>query len=136
MRTARLDGPQSTAEAENAVYATCGKDMSYFINMWGSDGLQMPIALPLTAYCDNEAAVTTIKKPGVTQRTKHYETWVQYGRELYLNNKAIPVWIETIYQVADVFTKALDKTTFLKFRAALLNLPYEHMPEKLRAILG
>ena len=41
----------------------------------------------------------------------------------------------TTYQVADVFTKALDKTTFLKFRAALLNLSYDNMPEKLRAIL-
>ena len=46
-----------------------------------------------------------------------------------------PIWIETVHQIADIFTKALDKTTFLKFRAALMNIPSPLITDKLAAIL-
>ena len=46
-----------------------------------------------------------------------------------------PVWIESTHQIAAVFTKALDKTTFLKFRAALMNIPSPLITDKLAAIL-
>ena len=48
-----------------------------------------------------------------------------YGREQYLNKISTPMWISTTDQVSDIFTKALDKTTFLRFRALLLNLSYD-----------
>ena len=50
------------------------------------------------------------------------------GREQFLTKFSLPKWISTIHQVADIFTKALDKTTFLKFRAAILNLNFDHTP--------
>ena len=28
---------------------------------------------------------STLPKPGVTQRMRHYNSWVLYGREQYLN---------------------------------------------------
>ena len=45
--------------------------------------------------------------------------------------KRLPLWISTKLNVADIFTKALDSTTFYKFRAALLNISYEHLPMEL-----
>ena len=41
-------------------------------------------------------------------------------------------YIESKLQRADIFTKALDSTTFFyKFQAALLNISYEHLPMEL-----
>ena len=61
--------PQSAHEAELAVYATTCKDFAYVRNVWGSEGLQMPTTLPAKVHCDNDAAVSTVMKPGATQRT-------------------------------------------------------------------
>ena len=51
--------------------------------------------------------------------------------QLILNKFSLPLWISTKLNVADIFTKALDSTTFYKFRAALLNISYEHLPMEL-----
>jgi len=115
--------PQSSAEAETAVYATAAKDLRFIINVLGFDGLQAIIELPIAIHTDNEAAVSTIKNPGATARTRHYERWVLYGREQYLKRISFPRHVYTKKQIADIFTKALDKTSFLKFRDALLNNP-------------
>ena len=48
--------------------------------------------------------------------------WLHYGREQYLMKRASPEHVRTEKQIADIFTKALDKTTFLRFRDTLLNL--------------
>ena len=123
--------PQSSAEAENAVYSICCKDLIFICNILGDDGMQLKIPKPIKIFCDNEAAVKTIKNIGATARNKHYERWIHYGREQYLNKFSLPLWISTKLNVADIFTKALDSTTFYKFRAALLNISYEHLPMEL-----
>ena len=127
--------PQSSAEAETAVYAICAKDLRFVLNVLGSDGMQLQTQLPVVVYCDNSAAVSTIRNAGATSRTRHYERWVTYAREQYLDLVSKPVWIETFNQVADIFTKALDKTTFLKFRGALLNMPSDLLSDSLSSIL-
>ena len=66
------------------------------------------------------ALFTTIEKLGVTARTKHYDTWMQYCRELITQLKITMQWIPTTDMIADIFTKCLDKTTFLKFRDQLM----------------
>ena len=58
-----------------------------------------------------------------------------YGREQWLDKVSKPEWIATTYNVADIFTKPLDKTTFLKFRAGLLNIPSELIVDRLAEIL-
>ena len=67
---------------------------------------------------------------------QYFDTLVTYGREQFLDLKSEPVWVETYNQVADCFTKALDKTTFFKFRDALLNIPSPLVRDKLKFILG
>ena len=76
--------------------------------------------LPMVCHTDNEAAKATIEKLGVTARTKHYDTWMQYCRELITQLKITMQWIPTTDMIADIFTKCLDKTTFLKFRDQLM----------------
>ena len=123
--------PQSSAEAETAVYSAAAKDLRFVINVIGTDALQHVLSLPINIFCDNSAAVTHISNVGATSRTKHYEIWVGYGREQYINRVSQPVWVATTEQVADVFTKALDKTTFLKFRGALLNISHDAVTENM-----
>ena len=43
-------------------------------------------------------------------------------RKLFLENKVNPVWVPTDKMTADIMTKPLDKTTFLKHRAKLIEL--------------
>jgi hypothetical protein len=114
--------PQSSAEAETAAYAKCCKDLMYIINVLGTDGFQLVLSLPITVNCDNSAAVTSIMHAGSTARNRHYERPLQYGKEQFIRNISRPLWISTTLMVADIFTKALDMTSFRKFRAAMLNL--------------
>ena len=116
--------PQSSAEAETAAYSKCCRDvMTDAVNVIGRDGFQMKITLPVTVNCDNSAAVLSITHAGSTARNRHYERPLQYGKEQFIRNISQPVWISTTLQVADIFTKSLDITTFRKFRAAMLNMP-------------
>ena len=48
---------------------------------------------------------------------------MQYCRELYLKHVIGIEWIASMYQTADIFTKPLDKTTFLRHRAQLMFEP-------------
>ena len=118
------------------MYASAAKDLQFVLNLLGHDGMKLSVPLPVTIFCDNQAAVANIKNVGATARTRHYENWLMYGREQYLNLISVPEWIETASQVADVFTKALDKTTFLRFRALLLNVPYEGVTSRLRGLIS
>ena len=43
-----------------------------------------------------------------------------YVRELYLNLVITVNWVPTKEQIADLFTKPLDKTTFLYLRSLLM----------------
>jgi hypothetical protein len=112
--------PQSSAESETAAYAKAAKDVGYVTNVLGADGFQLDIQLPVVINCDNQAAVASIKNTGSTAHNRHYDRWLLFGREQYLNLVSMPFWIGTSQMIADIFTKPLDKTTFLKFRDMLL----------------
>ena len=63
-----------------------------------------------------------IKCPGATKRTLHFDRWLHFARELYLHN-AIKIFLTTTdNMMADMFTKAVDKTAFLRCRAYVMNL--------------
>ena len=79
------------------------------------------VELPMETHTDNEATRLTTINPGTTARTKHYEIWMQYSRELYLNLIININWVPTKEQIADLFTKPLDKTTFLYLRSLLMS---------------
>ena len=118
--------PQSSAEAEYAVYATCAKDLKCIIQLL--QDLGVTFKHPVQIFCDSKAAIATITNIGATARNRHFERWMHIGREQFLSLFSIPIWISTKDMIADANTKALDKTTFLKFRAALLNLKFVHSP--------
>jgi len=84
------------------------------------DFLGHRLRLPLPIYTDSAAAVPFLLRPGATARTRHYEKFLLFGREQCANGVSKPVWLASTDLVADLFTKALDKTSFLRHRAVLL----------------
>ena len=83
------------AESETAAYSKAAKDVRYVTNVLGAGGFNLKLSLPVTIKCDNQAAVASIKNNGTTQRNRHYERWLQYGREQYLDQVSAPLWIGT-----------------------------------------
>ena len=110
---------QSSAEAETAIYALGARNLQFTLHLF--DFLDNPQQLPIRIFTDNSATRDSIKNPGVTARTRHYERWLLYAREQFLNRISVPHWISTSQMTADIFTKCLDKTTFLRHRSSLLN---------------
>ena len=128
--------PQSSMEAETAVYSVSSRDIAFMTNFLGSDGMQLDVRCPITMYCDNQYAVGGIKNASTTMRTRHFERWLRYGRELFVKLIGTPAWINTHMQVGDIFTKPLDKTTFLKFRSILLNVRHDLTTPDILSLVG
>eukprot|EP00967_Tisochrysis_lutea_P117126 scaffold189228_cov48-Tisochrysis_lutea.AAC.1 len=110
---------QSSAEAETAVYALSAKNLQFVLHLF--EFLDNRQQLPIHIFTDNAATRDSIKNPGVTARTRHYARWLLYAREQFLHRISAPHWISTSMMTADIFTKCLDKTTFLRHRSSLLN---------------
>ena len=106
--------PQSSAEAETAAACNACKAMQYVRNIMAELGVI--IVTPIEVVTDNDATRLSVRNPGATARTRHYEGWMQYCRELQLKKVINMIFARTTEMIADIFTKALDKTTFIKFR--------------------
>ena len=60
--------------------------------------------------------------PGVTKRTAHFERWLFWARELYMEKKLLLNLVRDEDMMADALSKVTDRGKFLKCRGALLNL--------------
>ena len=79
-----------------------------------------PLPVPGACLIDNKAAVDVIKYPGATKRTVHFDRWLHFARWMCLQNKTEVFLVGTEDMMGDIFTKALDKTKFLKCRDYIL----------------
>ena len=68
----------------------------------------------------NTAAIDVARNLGVAARNKHCEREIHYRRGQPELRRVVPHRVFTQFQVADIFTKALDKVTLLKHRDRLL----------------
>jgi hypothetical protein len=55
-------------------------------------------------------------------RTKHFERWITYVRDLYQRKIVVVSHLKTDEMPADIFTKPLPYLTFTKFRKMLLGM--------------
>jgi hypothetical protein len=110
---------QSSQEAEIYGYTYAAKDLRFVQQLL--QFLGHAIMLPTSIFIDSTATVPWIRNPGTTARTRHYDKFLMYGREQFLNKISAPVWITSKDQCADIFMKCEEKSLFLKFRAKLLN---------------
>ena len=71
-------------------------------------------------YTDNVAAINIIKAYSVSGRTKHFERWIGYVRDLYQRSIIEITHVTTDKMPADIFTKALPLEPYTRFRQFLL----------------
>ena len=81
-----------------------------------------PAVGPTAIATDNQALMDIVEKPGSTARTRHYERMTMLIKELYMRDIVYPEKVTTDKMVADIFTKAVDKDTFLRCRDYMLNV--------------
>ena len=81
-----------------------------------ADELGMQFPKPIKLQMDNTAAITISEKNGATKLTKHFDFAVHRLRDEVEHLRVKPLYVETYYQTADIFTKALDDTTFIRHR--------------------
>ena len=79
------------------------------------------LKLPSASLIDNKAAVDVVRFPGATKRTLHFDRWLHFARELCLRNKVELFLVGTDDMMGDIFTKALDKTKFIKCRSYIMS---------------
>ena len=111
--------PLSSAEAEANVLSLGCKDAVY-VHRLLCELRPGKIDGCVQCYSDNQAAIDIIKAHGLTARTKHFERWAAYVRDLYQRHIIAVSFKPTTAMPADIFTKALPEEAFKLFRSFLL----------------
>ncbi|KAJ9534056.1 hypothetical protein QJQ45_002051 [Haematococcus lacustris] len=71
-----------------------------------------PVVQPVTIMCDNEAALTLVKHPIASARSKHIDVLHHFVRERVARGELVFKFCGSAATVADVFTKALPSVKF------------------------
>jgi hypothetical protein len=111
--------PQSSCESEVFGAVMVLKEAEFAAQVIGflTDSLEMATG----ALIDNKAAYDVIRCPGATKRTVHFNRWLHFARSLCLLNKVEMFLVSTEDMMGDIFTKALDKTKFIKCRDYIMS---------------
>ncbi|KAI4364918.1 hypothetical protein MLD38_020949 [Melastoma candidum] len=106
----------STAEAEYIAVACCCAQLLWMkqqLEDYGHSFTKIPIK------CDNTSAISLAKNPVYHSRSKHIELIHHFLRDNVQQGSVSVEYINTEYQLADIFTKPLDKEKFFFFRSEL-----------------
>ena len=111
----------STAEAEYIAAGSCCAQILWMRNQLRDYGLMLN-KIPI--YCDNTSAIAISNNPVQHSRTKHIDIRYHFLREHVMNGTVELHFVPTEDQVADIFTKPLDESTFSKLvgELGMLNL--------------
>ena len=113
---------QSSTEAETCAGVQGCKDLTFVRNVLSFMWVELDAPTPLLI--DNEGMWFNVRNSGVSQRTRHFESWMHYVRENYMMGRISAHLVGTDDERADLLTKAMTKEDgcFWLFRAELLNL--------------
>lgn len=90
-----------------------------FIRNLLSESFNVKFDKPIKLYEDNSGAVLIAKYGNFTKNSKHIEVQYHYINENYEKGIIDIVKIDSKFNLADMLTKSLNKTTFLKNRLGL-----------------
>ena len=74
--------------------------------------------------CDNTSAIAITENPVQHSRTKHIDIKYHFIREHVMNGTVELHFVPSEKQLADIFTKPLDESTFLRLVSELGMLNY------------
>ena len=109
----------ATAEAETAEASRAVKDLIYVKHV--CIGVRRPAFGPGQLTVDNSAMFELCQKDTVSSRTRYFERATAFVKWAVLKSIIKLHLVGTEYCLADIFTKAVDKDTFLRLRAVLHN---------------
>ena len=112
--------PDSSLEAESAQAARAAKAGIYTRQLLANNGRR--VVGPTISFGDNTSNRTTSQQVGSTSRTRYYERAVLLFKRAVLLLILSPYLVGTHDMVADMFTKAVDKATFIRFRNTMMNV--------------
>ena len=116
----------SSMEAEICAGCFATKRMMLVRSIMTELGSHFTIHGPIITCIDNSATKPVSQDEGVKRKTEHFLRWQHYLRWLVMHGYVVVFWISTKNQPVDFMTKLVDKTTFLKGRSYVLNLPHLH----------
>lgn len=111
--------PDSTCEAETAVASVAAKSTCFTRGLLRFHRRPVAAATPMLG--DNKAMHSLITQEGASARTRFYERATLLVKRATLMLLLSPTLIGTADMIADMFTKALEKTAFYKFRDIIMN---------------
>ena len=100
---------RSSAKAEYKAMAHTSCEL-----MWIKHSLKelrFVVKLPMTTHCDNQAAIYIASNPMFHERTKHIEVDCHITRKKVEDDVIATPYVSTKVQIANMFTKALCKTS-------------------------
>ena len=105
----------SSCEAEYTAAFESSKEAIWLRTLLSK--IDMAPAGPTTIMCDNNAAIVLSNDPSLHSRSKHFDIRHHFLRERVDRGKISLSYVNTHDNVADLFTKALDKTRFTRLRS-------------------
>jgi hypothetical protein len=114
----------STAEAEYVAAGQCCVQLLWMRQTLLDFGYNLS-KVPLL--CDNESAILLADNPVEHSRTKHIDIRHHFLRDYHQRGDIDIYHISTENQLADIFTKPLDKKRFCRLRGELNVLDSRHL---------
>jgi len=80
----------------------------------------MYLSMPTTIFEDNQSALYLANNPLHKERTKHINIRYHFVRERIQSHEVVVEKVDTKFNIADLFTKPVDNTTFYRLLDKLL----------------
>ena len=106
----------STAEAEYIAAGNCCAQILWIKQQLSDFGVSLN-NIPI--FCDNTSAINITKNPVQHSRTKHIEIRHHFIRDHVLKKDISIEFVDSLNQIADIFTKPLNEAQFIKIRREL-----------------
>jgi hypothetical protein len=111
----------STTEAELMVLCQLAQECLYLKQAAGEFGIPITDAIPL--YEDNQSTIHIVNNSGHHGRTKHVDVRYHFINELVEKLVFKILYVASLEQVADIFTKPLELNQFCALRMKLRVIP-------------
>jgi hypothetical protein len=107
----------STTEAEYMSASAAVKEALWLRKILPEFGVDM--SFPVDIACDNQAAITLLKHPIASARSKHIDVMHHFARERVARGEVHFGYVPSNCMVADILTKPVSEQQFIFCRAQM-----------------